>query len=83
MGSGKSRTGATRRAVLVVGGVTVLASIWRQPSGHPAVATQVGNVLVDAAHPHPAAHPARPAHPAGTNRARSSTTSTTAARASR
>jgi peptidoglycan/xylan/chitin deacetylase (PgdA/CDA1 family) len=64
MGSGKSRTGATRRAVLVVGGVTVLASIWRQPSGHPAVATQVGNVHVDAAHPHPAAHPARPAHPA-------------------
>jgi peptidoglycan/xylan/chitin deacetylase (PgdA/CDA1 family) len=64
MGSGKSRTGATRRAVLVAGGVTVLASIWRQPSGHPAVATQVGNVHVDAAHPHPAAHPARPAHPA-------------------
>jgi len=64
MGSGKSRAGATRRAVLVVGGVTLLAGIWREPSGHPAVATQVGNVHVDAAHPHPTAHPARHARPA-------------------
>jgi len=64
MGSGKSRTGATRRAVLVIGGVTLLASLGREPSGHPAVTTQVGNVHVDAARPRPAAHPARHAHPA-------------------
>lgn len=35
MDSGKSRTGATRRAVLVVGGVALLAGYWQDPARHP------------------------------------------------
>ena len=63
MGSGKSRSGATRRAVLVVGGVTLLAAVWRDPSGHPSSADSAGGIHVDAAHPHPTAHPTPPPHP--------------------
>jgi len=61
MESGKSRAGTTRRAVLVVGGVTLLAGIWPDPSGHPAPVAQAGSIHVDAAHPRPHAHPAHPA----------------------
>ncbi len=76
MGSGKSRTGATRRAVLVVGGVTLLAGFWPDPSRRPSSAAPAGSIHVDAARPsprtgptprtHPAqhAHPTRHAHPA-------------------
>jgi peptidoglycan-N-acetylglucosamine deacetylase len=69
----KSRAITTRRAVLVAGGVALLAGIWPDPARHPAAApapatpSPSGHVQVDAAHPaHPAhlAHPAKAAHPA-------------------
>jgi peptidoglycan/xylan/chitin deacetylase (PgdA/CDA1 family) len=73
MDTGKSRTGATRRAVLVVGGVALLAGYWQDPARHPAATappapaqatpSPSGQVRVDAARP-AAAHPAHPAHPA-------------------
>ena len=64
MGSGKSRTGATRRAVLVVGGVALLAGYWQDPARHPSTPAPAGTIHVDAAHPRPTAHPTRHAHPA-------------------
>lgn len=76
MGSGKSRTGVTRRAVLVVGGVALLAGYWQDPARHPSTSapatptpvpsgTAPGRTTqVDAAHPHPTTHPTRHAHPA-------------------
>jgi peptidoglycan/xylan/chitin deacetylase (PgdA/CDA1 family) len=61
MNTGKSRPGATRRAVLVVGGAALLAGVWKDPARHPATAAQPapaqatpvpsGHVQVDAAHP--------------------------------
>jgi peptidoglycan-N-acetylglucosamine deacetylase len=50
MNTAKSRSGATRRAVLVVGGAALLAGYWQDPARHPAA-------------PAPAApSPATPAH---------------------
>ena len=78
MSTGKSRPGATRRAVLVVGGAALLAGVWKDPARHPAATAQAspaqaspaqaspppsGHVRVDAAHPAPTAHPRPPAHP--------------------
>jgi peptidoglycan/xylan/chitin deacetylase (PgdA/CDA1 family) len=61
MHTGKSRPGATRRAVLVVGGAALLAGVWKDPARHPATPAQPapaqatpvpsGHVQVDAAHP--------------------------------
>ena len=80
MDTGKSRGGATRRAVLVVGGAALLAAYWQDPARHPvtsarATASSSGHIQVDTARPahltgHPAPtahatrHPAPPAHPA-------------------
>jgi peptidoglycan/xylan/chitin deacetylase (PgdA/CDA1 family) len=50
----KSRAITTRRAVLVAGGVALLAGFW--PDRHPA---QAGDIKLDAAHPAPPARPAR------------------------
>jgi peptidoglycan/xylan/chitin deacetylase (PgdA/CDA1 family) len=63
MGTGKSRGGTTRRAVLVIGGVTLLAGYWQDPARHSASSAPAGNVHVDAAHPRPATHPTQRAHP--------------------
>ncbi len=66
MGTGKSRGGTTRRAVLVIGGVTLLAGYWQDPARHSASSAPAGNVHVDAAHPRPATHPTQRAHPSPT-----------------
>jgi peptidoglycan/xylan/chitin deacetylase (PgdA/CDA1 family) len=59
MGAGKAtHAGVTRRALLVVGGVALLAGY----SHDPAVGT-AGPGRTRAAHPTPAAHPATAAHP--------------------
>jgi peptidoglycan-N-acetylglucosamine deacetylase len=74
MDTGKSGTGATRRAVLVVGGAALLAGYWQDPARHPAATASrapaqatpspSGHVQVDATHPARPAHPAHPTRPA-------------------
>ena len=59
MSTSNSRATTTRRAVLVIGGATLLAAVWKDPSGHPA-ATQTGDVHVDSAHPTPTPNNANP-----------------------
>ena len=59
MSTEKSRATTTRRAVLAVGGVALLAGFW--PDRHPA---QPGDIQLDVAHPAPPAPPAHPAPPA-------------------
>ncbi len=63
---------ATRRAVLVVGGVALLTGYWKDPSHHPEATAQARSApahpvpghpaperSAPSAHPHPAAHPHR------------------------
>jgi peptidoglycan/xylan/chitin deacetylase (PgdA/CDA1 family) len=77
MDTGKSRAGATRRAVLVVGGAALLAGYWQDPARHPATPAQATpaqatparaapaparHVQVDAAHPAQTHRPGRRRH---------------------
>jgi peptidoglycan-N-acetylglucosamine deacetylase len=79
MGTPKSRTGATRRAVLVVGGAALLAGYWQDPARHPAArptpapaapspSAPSPSAPSPSAHVHvdaaPPAHPVKAAHPA-------------------
>jgi peptidoglycan-N-acetylglucosamine deacetylase len=65
MGSGKSRTGATRRAVLVVGGVALLAGYWQDPARHPSTSAPAtpASATPTPASATPTTHPTRHADP--------------------